>query len=168
MNVNPFSYLIEKLKGKVNKSGDTMTGELEVKNVGDSIHINRSNSSTYSGWIKFSNANGERGEISASNLKRPVFTVDGSFEDILTNATYECAWGGTTQIARPSYLGMLIVGGRDGYGFAVYVVNGANEYVTLSNVNGTVTNVSVSTTSVSITLRGSGYGTKCKIEALLL
>ena len=30
MNVNPFSYLIEKLKGKVDKSGDTMTGELKV------------------------------------------------------------------------------------------------------------------------------------------
>jgi hypothetical protein len=30
MNVNPFSYLIEKLKGKVNKSGDTMSGRLIV------------------------------------------------------------------------------------------------------------------------------------------
>ena len=30
MNVNPFSYLIEKLKSKVSKSGDTMTGELKV------------------------------------------------------------------------------------------------------------------------------------------
>ena len=30
MNVNPFSYLIEKLKGKVDKSGDTMSGNLTV------------------------------------------------------------------------------------------------------------------------------------------
>lgn len=30
MNVNPFSYLIEKLKSKVSKSGDTMTGDLTV------------------------------------------------------------------------------------------------------------------------------------------
>lgn len=30
MNVNPFSYLIEKLKGKVNKSGDTMSGNLTI------------------------------------------------------------------------------------------------------------------------------------------
>ena len=31
MNVNPFSYLIEKLKSKVSKTGDTMTGQLVVK-----------------------------------------------------------------------------------------------------------------------------------------
>lgn len=31
MNVNPFSYLIEKLKGKVDKSGDTMSGNLSVQ-----------------------------------------------------------------------------------------------------------------------------------------
>lgn len=30
MNVNPFSYLIEKLKSKVSKSGDTMSGNLTV------------------------------------------------------------------------------------------------------------------------------------------
>ena len=30
MNVNPFSYLIEKLKGKVDKSGDTMSGTLKI------------------------------------------------------------------------------------------------------------------------------------------
>ena len=30
MNVNPFSYLIEKLKGKVDKSGDTMSGQLTI------------------------------------------------------------------------------------------------------------------------------------------
>lgn len=30
MNVNPFSYLIEKLKGKVDKSGDTMSGMLKI------------------------------------------------------------------------------------------------------------------------------------------
>ena len=30
MNVNPFSYLIEKLKGFVSKSGDTMSGNLTV------------------------------------------------------------------------------------------------------------------------------------------
>ena len=31
MNVNPFSYLIEKLKSKVSKSGDTMSGSLSVR-----------------------------------------------------------------------------------------------------------------------------------------
>lgn len=31
MNVNPFSYLIEKLKSKVSKSGDTMTGILDIQ-----------------------------------------------------------------------------------------------------------------------------------------
>ena len=31
MNVNPFSYLIEKLKSKVSKTGDTMTGSLEIQ-----------------------------------------------------------------------------------------------------------------------------------------
>lgn len=30
MNVNPFSYLIEKLKSKVSKTGDTMTGKLTI------------------------------------------------------------------------------------------------------------------------------------------
>ena len=30
MNVNPFSYLIEKLKSKVDKSGDTMSGDLTL------------------------------------------------------------------------------------------------------------------------------------------
>lgn len=30
MNVNPFSYLIEKLKSKVSKSGDTMSGQLNI------------------------------------------------------------------------------------------------------------------------------------------
>jgi hypothetical protein len=49
MNVNPFSYLIEKLKSKVSKSGDTMTGALNITpNAEEIIWCYRNHSDTAS------------------------------------------------------------------------------------------------------------------------
>lgn len=44
MNVNPFSYLIEKLKGKVDKSGDTMTGDLVINKADSTLSLRASGS----------------------------------------------------------------------------------------------------------------------------
>ena len=82
MNVNPFSYLMNKISQKVSKSGDRMTGELEFYNLGDSIHINRAGNATYSGWLKFSNANGLCGMYGAHNNKKPYFYDGNDFTQI--------------------------------------------------------------------------------------
>ena len=51
MNVNPFSYLIEKLKGKVDKSGDTMTGNLIISRNATTSELELGNSTTSKGLI---------------------------------------------------------------------------------------------------------------------
>ena len=92
MNVNPFSYLIEKLKGKVDKSGDTMTGKLTIEqNTDTPLSVKRTN--TASGvYMEFSNYNGVIGYLGVSANKKPIFhdTTDTQIalmSDITTNSS---------------------------------------------------------------------------------
>lgn len=73
---------IPNISTKVSKSGDTMTGALQIDDVTSSIKINRSNSSSYSGWIDFYNQNGFRGGFTVNNYKKPYFS-DGTYYEEL-------------------------------------------------------------------------------------
>lgn len=59
--------------GKVNRSGDTMTGALNIKNVAEALVINRQNNSGWSGWIGFYNQSGLLGRLGVSAEKKPFF-----------------------------------------------------------------------------------------------
>ena len=77
MNVNPFSYLIEKLKGKVNKSGDTMTGKLTIDASNSTpLAINGTNNAGTC-YLGFGNSNGTRGYFAVGNDKLPYFEPAG-------------------------------------------------------------------------------------------
>ena len=77
MNVNPFSYLIEKLKSKVSKSGDTMTGILNIEaNNSIPLYIKRTGS-TGSVYSAYENANGILGFYGVGNDKKPYFFPEG-------------------------------------------------------------------------------------------
>lgn len=74
MNVNPFSYLIEKLKGKVDKSGDTMSGGLKVTAGGLEVCGRVYNSGDDEGIVVKPASNNLAGLILGSNNgKRSVF-----------------------------------------------------------------------------------------------
>ena len=83
MNVNPFSYLIEKLKGKVDKSGDTMTGTLNIEATNDTpLTLKRTNSSS-SVMMNFYNQNGIVGGYVAGNDGKPYYRKsDGTYPQI--------------------------------------------------------------------------------------
>lgn len=75
MNVNPFSYLIEKLKGKVDKSGDTMSGQLRINNNSDTpLVIKKASSSIGKVYIGFENSAETIGYFSVGADKKPYFT----------------------------------------------------------------------------------------------
>lgn len=73
MIVNPFSYLIEKLKGKVDKSGDTMTGQLEVHRTGGNtpLSLKRTDDNTNI-YIGFENQNNVLGYIGMNTSGKPI------------------------------------------------------------------------------------------------
>ena len=74
MNVNPFSYLIEKLKSKVSKSGDTMTGTLEINAPSASdFNLGKANTSTGRFFI-FASQDSYR-----ARLQRGTLTADRNF-----------------------------------------------------------------------------------------
>ena len=82
MNVNPFSYLIEKLKGKVDKSGDTMTGQLRINNNNDTpLTIKKTNASTGKVYIGFENSAEIIGYFSVGADKKPYF-ASGNGADV--------------------------------------------------------------------------------------
>ena len=75
MNVNPFSYLIEKLKGYVSKSGDTMTGQLRINNNSDTpLIIKKANTSIGKVYLGFENSAETIGYFSVGADKKPYFT----------------------------------------------------------------------------------------------
>lgn len=87
--------------------------------------------------------------------------------DITTHSiNTEVAWGSSATISRSGANSMLITGGRQGYGFSVLIPNGAPEYVILSNVNSCLDSVSVVGNTITLTVRSSGYGSKCQIFVL--
>ena len=71
------SGVAELQSDKVEKSGDTMSGALTVKDVAESIIINRSNSSGWSGWLGFYNQSGLVGRLGVSAAKNPHFQDSG-------------------------------------------------------------------------------------------
>ena len=73
MNVNPFSYLIEKLKSKVSKSGDTMTGQLII-NANTQVPISISNENANGPcYMGFRNQNGTLGYYLVGTDYKPHF-----------------------------------------------------------------------------------------------
>ena len=87
--------------------------------------------------------------------------------DITTHSiNTEVAWGSSMSISKSGANSMLITGGRDGYGFQVFIPKDTNEYVILSNVNGCLNSISVVGDTITLTVRSSGYGSKCQIFVL--
>lgn len=190
MIVNPFSYLIEKLKGKVDKSGDTMSGNLNLEKANGEISVKCQNTTKLTSAYIYSANSGEHGiwsngyhdgSFHNSGLWLVNRGTDGSVKvngtsvpsnggtvaltsDITTHSiNTEVAWGSSTSISRSGTNSMLITGGRQGYGFQVFVPKDTNEYVILSNVNGCLDSVSVVGDTITLTVRSSGYGSKCQI-----
>lgn len=69
--------------GKVNRSGDTMTGALTIQNVSDAIILKRNNNA-YSGWIGFYNNYGLLGYYGMGTGGKPLFIdIDGNIHQLL-------------------------------------------------------------------------------------
>ena len=81
MNVNPFSYLIEKLKGKVDKSGDTMSGQLQIIQSSETPLIVQRTDSNGNTYIRFSNKDNILGNFGISHDKKPMFYAWGDMGD---------------------------------------------------------------------------------------
>lgn len=88
MNVNPFSYLIEKLKGKVNKSGDTMTGNLIISRNAATSELELGNNTTSKGLIILF-SNNDKYEVLRSpdgmTANRNIYLPDASGTVALTS-----------------------------------------------------------------------------------
>ena len=178
---NPFALIAE----RVRKSGDTMTGGLNIARTNtttSTIHStlelgnntpNGTAGCTYGRLILRSN-DGYGARIMARNLTAQRdydFPDKGGTvaltSDITTDSTNtDVAWGSSASINRGNANSMLITGGRQGYGFQVFIPKDANEYVILSNVNSTLTSVTVTSSAVTIGIASSGFGTKCIVNAL--
>lgn len=81
MIVNPFSYLIEKLKSKVDKSGDTMTGQLQIGQSSETPLIVQRTDSNGNTYIRFSNKDNILGNYGISHDKKPMFYAWGDMGD---------------------------------------------------------------------------------------
>ena len=100
-----------------------------------------------------------------NTLNSNLQTVDSK---IPTTVSGTAAWGTDIVISRDSiHHAAMIVGGRSGIGFAVYVCKDLNESVILSNVNSAVTNVAVSYGTITITLKSTGQGSTIDYTATI-
>ena len=88
MNVNPFSYLIEKLKSKVSKSGDTMTGNLIISRNAATSELELGNNTTSKGLIILF-SNNDKYEVLRSpdgmTANRNIYLPDASGTVALTS-----------------------------------------------------------------------------------
>lgn len=120
MNVNPFSYLIEKLKSKVSKTGDTMTGNLIISRNAATSELELGNNTTSKGLIILF-SNNDKYEVLRSpdgmTANRNIYLPDASGTLALTSdivyptqrtklATIDV--GETTKDVTPSHNGYLM------------------------------------------------------------
>lgn len=175
MNVNPFSYLIEKLKGKVDKSGDTMSGVLNVQaSNGTPLHIKRTDSSG-NVYMGFENANGEVGSYIVGSDKKPYFKPNGGSNtgislvgDMPTGVLYIASantYNGTGSVTYTGCPGAyrtpaLLVGNDNGVALLAVVMY-ANNNFNIAAITGQ--SLTISATSVGgkwdITINGlAAYG----------
>ena len=170
MNVNPFSYLIEKLKGKVNKSGDTMTGNLIISRNATTSELELGNTTTSKGLIILF-SNNDKYEVLRSpdgmTANRNIYLPDASGTVALTSdiptTISEIISANETKTFTVDY-GSLIVISRSGYTAEVGTI-GVGQYIALKDDANITVSFNDETKKLSIT-NNSSIGTYVTIKVI--